>query len=104
MVQCKQYLPSRRVGSEEMQIFLGMQVRHHHTERGIYVTTADYTAPATALARELDILLVDGPELVRLHESARTGRDEPALIGGSRAGPMLERIRQRGLIGFVLDG
>jgi HJR/Mrr/RecB family endonuclease len=72
IVQCKRYGFTNRVGSPAIQTFLGMVV-HHGAERGIFVTTSDYTAPAIALAGNatVPITLVDGPEIIRLAAYAR---------------------------------
>ncbi len=67
VVQCKRYGLGNRVGSPAIQSFLGMIV-HHGAERGVVVTTSDYTAPAIDLARNatVPITLIDGPEITRL--------------------------------------
>lgn len=72
IVQCKRYGFTNRVGSPAIQTFLGMVV-HHGAERGIFVTTSGYTAPAIALAGNatVPITLVDGPEIIRLAAYAR---------------------------------
>lgn len=74
IVQCKRYGLGNRVGSPAIQSFLGMIV-HHGAERGIFVTTSDYTAPAIDLARDatVPITLIDGREITRLTAHARGG-------------------------------
>ena len=74
IVQCKRYLPTRPVGSKEMQTFIGMLTIHHHADYGLYVTTAGFTGPAIALARQHGITLVDGAMLTAM------------LAGGQRGG------------------
>lgn len=64
IVQCKRYAPSRRVGSSEIQMFLGMLTIHHHADLGIFVTTAGFTAPARQLAAAHGLLLFDGAALL----------------------------------------
>lgn len=66
IVQCKQYGAGRTVGSKEIQQFIGMAFTHHKADRGVYVTTAAYTAPAIALARRHEIELIDGDRLAEL--------------------------------------
>ncbi len=66
VVQCKRYAPGNRVGSPAIQTFIGMVTVHHRAERGIYVTTSDYTDPARALARRHGFDLLDGNDLARL--------------------------------------
>lgn len=68
VVQCKRYAPGSRVGSPAVQSFIGMQATHHRAERGLFVTTSGFTAPAVALARRHGITLIDGAELSRLVE------------------------------------
>lgn len=63
VVQCKRKAPGHRVGSAEMQMFIGMAHVHHGAARGMYVTTSSFTAPAVELADEHEILLVDGVAL-----------------------------------------
>jgi hypothetical protein len=71
IVQCKQYAPSRRVGTPEVQTFIGMAFAHHGASRTIYVTTADYTKGAKELAALHHIELWDGKAIVDL--ARRTG-------------------------------
>lgn len=66
IVQCKRYAPGARVGSPALQSFIGMQTTHHRAERGLFVTTAGFTAPAVALAARHGVTLIDGAELSRL--------------------------------------
>jgi restriction system protein len=68
VVQCKRYAPGVRVGSADVQAFIGMVTVHHQAERGIFVTTSEFTAPAARLAREHGIELIDGRRLTRLVE------------------------------------
>ena len=72
IVQCKRYGVGNRVGSPAIQSFLGMVV-HHGAERGIFVTTSGYTAPAINLAKNaaVPIILIDGSEITRLAAYAR---------------------------------
>jgi restriction endonuclease Mrr len=63
VVQCKRLAPGTRIGSPEIQKFIGMTVVHHRADRGIFVTTAGYTEPAVSLARQHSIELWDGAHL-----------------------------------------
>ena len=78
VVQCKQYNPTRKVNSREMQQFLGMARVHHGADRCIYVTTARFTADAVALANEHDIELVDGDGLTAIAEQASSAEQAPS--------------------------
>lgn len=66
IVQCKRYTPGSRVGSPALQAFIGMRAVHHRADRGIFVTTADYTQQAIDLAKEHDVVLIDGDDLVKI--------------------------------------
>lgn len=66
IVQCKRYTPGSKVGSPTLQSFIGMRSVHHKVDRGIFVTTADYSQQAIDLAKEHDIVLIDGDDLVKI--------------------------------------
>lgn len=71
VVQCKRYRAGCAVTSPEMQQFIGMIYAHHHADYGIYVTTATFTRPATALAHQHGIRLLDGDALAAQLPSQR---------------------------------
>lgn len=62
IVQCKCYRTTP-VGDPDMQRFLGTVRQVHNAAIPLFVTTSRFTAPATRLAREHGIVLVDGPKL-----------------------------------------
>jgi len=65
--QCKRYAPGHLVGSREIQLFIGMVTTEHRVDRGVFITTSGFTAPAVALAKRHPwIRLIDGPELARI--------------------------------------
>jgi HJR/Mrr/RecB family endonuclease len=72
VVQCKRLAPGSRVGSPDVQTFIGMLTVHHRAEQGIFVTTAEFTEPAENLAKQHDIALIDGSRLcellIRIHK------------------------------------
>lgn len=70
VVQCKRYGPGRRVGSGDIQSFIGMLTVHHRADAGIFVTTSAFTQPAQDLAREHNVELFDGRRLSGLVASA----------------------------------
>ncbi len=77
-VQCKRKTPGRRVGSAEMQQFIGMISVHHQADEGIYVTTSSFTRPATELAAEHGITLIEGEGLAgMLQRPAMSRRARP---------------------------
>ena len=75
VVQCKRYAPANRVGSPDIQTFIGMANVHHKAELGIFVTTSGFTEPARDLASEHDIILYDGEELTRLLGKVRLSNE-----------------------------
>lgn len=66
IVQCKRYKPGSRIGTPVIQTFIGMKSVHHQADRGIFMTTAEYSAPAIKLAQQHDIVLIDGDDLVKI--------------------------------------
>lgn len=78
VVQCKRLAPGTRIGSPDIQKFIGMTIVHHRAQRGIFVTTAGYSTPAISLARQHSIELWDGAMLAnaldKLHRSGISAR------------------------------
>jgi len=68
IVQCKRYTPHRKVGTPEVQQFIGMAYTHHGIAPGhaMYVTTSQYTAEAMRLGAEHEIIMIDGTVLQSL--------------------------------------
>jgi restriction endonuclease Mrr len=64
VVQCKRYAQNRKVGTPELQQFIGMAHVHHKADLKLYVTTSDFTADARALALEHQISLMTGSDIV----------------------------------------
>ena len=68
VVQCKRYSPGIRIGSRDIQEFIGMMAVHHRADRGVFITTTEFTQPAIDLGRRHRITLIDGQELTRMIE------------------------------------
>ena len=67
VVQCKRYALANKIGSKEVQTFLGMAVAHHGAERAIFVTTSTFTDPARNVGTRSGVLqLIDGWQLDRM--------------------------------------
>jgi HJR/Mrr/RecB family endonuclease len=66
IVQCKRYAPGSAIGSPVVQTFIGMKVVHHKADRGIIMTTAEFSKPAIELAKAHDIVLIDGDDIVKI--------------------------------------
>lgn len=62
VVQCKRYAVNNKVGSMEIQRFVGA-ITIHGASRGIVVTTSDFTPEARAIASNFRIDLIDGAKL-----------------------------------------
>lgn len=82
VVQCKRYKPGTKVGSPALQMFIGMKSVHHQAERGIYMTTADYSVPAVRLAKQHDIVLIDGDDMVKIAGLAMMPKSTPQVAAG----------------------
>ena len=70
VVQCKHYNRGNRIGSPDIQTFIGMIYGHHRADFGIFVTTSDFSQAAIDLAEQQEIRLINSEELVRLVECA----------------------------------
>jgi restriction system protein len=60
VIQCKRHAPGSKIGSPDIQKFIGMALLHHRADRGIFVTTAEFTDPAIELAGQHPIDLWNG--------------------------------------------
>ena len=49
-----------------MQKFIGMMITEHKADRGIYITTSDFTESAKELARKHNVELWNGQKLANL--------------------------------------
>lgn len=67
IVQCKRYGAGQKIGSPAIQALMGAVV-HHGADRGIFVTTSTFTAPAVQHAKGSRVLvdLVDGESLTQM--------------------------------------
>ena len=72
-VQCKKFSPGRSVGSRDLQNFIGMMTVEHKAERGIFITTSDYTRPAKDLASKHrdKLIIINGELLVELLQQTK---------------------------------
>ena len=62
VIQCKRYAESNKVGSPEIQRFVGA-INIHGAHHGIVVTTSGFTSEARSIASGHRIELVDGKQL-----------------------------------------
>lgn len=96
VVQCKQYA-GVRIGSKDIQTFIGMQSVHHRADCGMFVTTSEFTTPARNLAERHGITLIDDNELINLIRQSYRGQkttpddDEAATDTGREKGVIVRR-------------
>ena len=84
VVQCKQYA-GVRIGSKDIQTFIGMQSVHHKADRGMFVTTSEFTRPARNLAERHGITLIDDKQLLNLIRQAYRGQKATPDAGEASA-------------------
>jgi len=104
MIQCKRYAPGLKVGSRDVQTFVGMIFMHHRADRGVFVTTSSFTKPAIDLARDQRIelidggrlasLLLEGPTAVSLAGQSGSGLPGHAGAGSSMPAEAISRARR----------
>jgi curved DNA-binding protein CbpA len=66
VVQCKRYARSKKIGSPDIQQFIGMAHVHHQADLKLFVTTSDFTNDARELAQRHDIQLMNGTAIESL--------------------------------------
>jgi restriction system protein len=71
LVQCKRRARTKKIGSPEIQKFIGMAHMHHHADLKLFVTTSEYTDDAQALAHLRGIQLMDGSDIEDLARRQR---------------------------------
>jgi restriction system protein len=71
IIQCKRYGRGQKIGSPAVQMLIGA-VANQGADRGIFVTTSTYTAPAIRAAKSGRVVidLIDGDDLTRLAREA----------------------------------
>lgn len=64
LIQAKRYGPTITVGSPEVQQYASLRLQEDHVEQVTIVTTGEFSEQAKELAPELDVLLVNGEQLI----------------------------------------
>ena len=72
LVQCKRRVRTKKIGSPEIQKFIGMAHTHHQADLKLFVTTSEYTDHARARAHLHGIQVMNGSDIEDL---ARRHRD-----------------------------
>ena len=93
VVQCKQYTGAR-IGSKDIQTFIGMQSIHHKADRGMFVTTSEFTRPAQNLAERHGITLIDDKALINHVRQAYRGQKTTPDAGEAAT----DTGRERGVV------
>jgi len=64
LIQAKRYGPNTTVGSPEVQQYASLRIQEDGVDRVTIVTTGEFTRQAEDLAPELDVILIDGADLL----------------------------------------
>lgn len=65
-IQAKRWSPEQTVGKPEIQKFAGAMMGPPKVEKGLFITTAKFSAQAVEFAKAQHIILVDGKRLAEL--------------------------------------
>jgi restriction endonuclease Mrr len=71
LVQCKRRASTKKIGSPEIEKFIGMAHLHHHSDLKLFVTTSEYTNRARTLAPLHDVQLMSGSDIENLAQKQR---------------------------------
>ncbi|MFD4632490.1 restriction endonuclease [Streptomyces sp. NPDC058284] len=82
VVQCKQYGPTNKVGSQDLQRFGGTCWTVHGAQLAAVVTTSQFTEPAREYADSCGIRCVDGESLTAWAEGSGPAPWGPAMVDG----------------------
>jgi restriction system protein len=64
LIQAKRYGPNTSVGSPEVQQYASLRLQEESVDQVTIVTTGEFSRQAEDLAPDLDVILVDGEELL----------------------------------------
>ena len=66
LVQVKRYASDNIVDRPTIQAFYGALHTTYHMDRGIFITTSDFSEPARTIAKQNNIILINGNQLADL--------------------------------------
>lgn len=66
LIQAKRYGPDTLVGSPEVYQYATLRIQHEDVERVTIVTMGEFTRQAEHLVSELNVILIDGEELLQM--------------------------------------
>lgn len=76
VIQAKYYSEGNKVGGPEIQQYAALKQQVPEADAVIVVTTSSFTRAAKQRAEELNVKLINGPELKRLAKRLEMGRTE----------------------------
>ena len=110
LIQAKRYGPSTTVGSPEVQQYASLRLQEDGVDQVTIVTTGSFSRQAEELAPDLDVILVDGEDLlgvldeleayevfVELFDEIQLGTpdaDGSATDDETGAGGVVDRLRE----------
>jgi len=68
LIQAKRYGPNTTVGSPEVQQYASLRLQEDNVNQVTIVTTGEFSRQAEELAPELDVILIDGDDLLGILE------------------------------------
>jgi len=68
LIQAKRYGPNTTVGSPEVQQYASLQIQEENVKQVTIVTTGDFSRQAKELAPDLDVILINGENLLGILE------------------------------------
>lgn len=71
LVQCKRRVKTKKIGSPEIERFIGVARLHHHADRKLFITTSEFTDHAQARAGAHDVQLMNGSDMEELARKQR---------------------------------
>jgi restriction system protein len=66
LIQAKRYGPTTTVGSPEVQQYASLRLQEPNVDKVLIVTTGDFSSQAEELAPDLDVILIDGEQLIEM--------------------------------------
>jgi restriction endonuclease Mrr len=66
LIQAKRYASGNNVGSGEIQKYSGLYARDEQVDAVVVVTTSGFTSEAKSVAKNRDVKIVDGKDLMNI--------------------------------------
>lgn len=107
LIQAKRYGPDTTVGSPEVQQYASLRLQEEDVDQVTIVTTGEFSEQARELAPALDVILVDGQDLLDVLEDIEgwdvvaTYFDDIVVTGREDDGPV--EGGDGGMLGWLRD-